>query len=258
MIRLGIVPYLNVLPLLEGLDATFPAHQWLRATPRQLGEALQRRDLDIAIVSTFEGLRCGYQLLPGAMIGANGPVRSVALYSKVPLHQIRHILLDRASLSSVALVRILANDLLQIDPVYETSPEPFTPEFCWQDNKHDALVVIGDTALAWEHTFPYTLDLGEGWKRLTGLPFVFAGWYARPGVQLSPTEIAAFATARAQGTNAINTIVARIDPKSLTPIGGPESLRHYLSQAIHYDLTPAALEGLKEFERRLKEKGLLG
>jgi len=46
---------------------------------------------------------------------------------------------------------------------------------------HDAVLVIGDAALllAAQHAYPHRYDLGEEWKRWTGLPFVFAVWAAR-------------------------------------------------------------------------------
>src|SRR5207247_7681884 len=46
---------------------------------------------------------------------------------------------------------------------------------------HEAVLVIGDAALllAARHAYPHHYDLGDEWKRWTGLPFVFAMWAAR-------------------------------------------------------------------------------
>src|SRR5207247_8803503 len=46
---------------------------------------------------------------------------------------------------------------------------------------HDAVQVIANPALllAARHAYPHRYDLGEEWKRWTGLPFVFAVWAAR-------------------------------------------------------------------------------
>src|SRR2546422_4567943 len=46
---------------------------------------------------------------------------------------------------------------------------------------HEAVLVIGDAALllAARHAYPHRYDLGDEWKRWTGLPFVFAMWAAR-------------------------------------------------------------------------------
>src|SRR5439155_688265 len=46
---------------------------------------------------------------------------------------------------------------------------------------HDAVLVIGDAALVLKarQAYPHRYDLGEEWRRWTGLPFVFAVWAAR-------------------------------------------------------------------------------
>lgn len=256
-LRLGIVPYLNVLPLLEGLDETFPQRLWRRATPRELGVLLERREVDLAIVSTFEGLRCGYRIVPGAMIGSDGPVRSVALCSKVPIADIRTVLLDRASLSSSALLRVLCREHLAIAPEFDLSERPLVPDFDWRADRHDALLVIGDTALAWEHAFPYRVDLGAAWKELTGLPFVFAAWWARPEVVLSPEEEAAFDRARRRGAESTEQILSRLSLAEIAAAGGREGLRHYLTRAIEYDLDERGLRSLELFREKLTRAGLL-
>jgi len=51
---------------------------------------------------------------------------------------------------------------------------------------HDAAIVIGDPALQADLSGLHVLDLAEGWRRLTGLPFVFAVWAVRPEVAPEP------------------------------------------------------------------------
>ena len=49
----------------------------------------------------------------------------------------------------------------------------------------DAVLVIGDRAMRVPHEpFHDVVDLAEAWQALTGLPFVFALWVARGGVDL--------------------------------------------------------------------------
>ena len=56
----------------------------------------------------------------------------------------------------------------------------------------DAAVVIGDHALKYASVFPYVYDLSEEWKKMTGLPFVFAAWVSNgeidPEISLSLRE----------------------------------------------------------------------
>ena len=257
--RLGIVPYLNVRPLLVGLEQQFPVADWVRATPRDLAAMLAAGTVDIAIVSVYEGLRAAdrLRLLPGAVIGSNGAVRSVSLFSRVPLTQVRRVLLDRASLTSIHLARILARELLEIEPEYEHAEAPILPSLDWRALPHDAFVVIGDTALHWEHDFPHKLDLGEGWRQLTGLPFVFAAWWARHGVALTPDQESAFAAARVRGEGCIDKLVEEILAEGQSWPGGAPSLRQYLGEAINYRLGPRQLAALALFREKLMHHGLL-
>jgi chorismate dehydratase len=255
LIRLGIVPYINVLPLLEGLDEHFDPAGWVRGTPRQLAGLLAQGRLDVAMLPIFEALRApGYRIVPECAIACDGLVRSVALFSTVPLPEIRRVLLDRASLTSVHLFQILAADLLGIAPEQQTSETPLTPDTDWAAAGFDAAVAIGDTALEWEGRCPYGLDLGAGWKDLTGLPFVFAGWVARPGVELTAADLAAFANARSLGEQRVYDIARRL-------AGADEarvlSLVDYLSRAIHYRLGDAHLAAIDAFRQRLIAHSLL-
>lgn len=256
---LGIVPYLNMLPLLEGLDRDFPRERWVRDTPRRLAEMLTRGDLDAAAVSVFEGLLHAdrYELVPGVCIGSDGPVRSVALFSRVPLGAIRTMLLDAASLTSIHLARMLVRELLGTDPQVELSAAPVAPEHDWRTGPHDAIVAIGDTALRWENVYPYRLDLGEGWKRLTGLPFVFAAWWARAEAAFTPAEVAALNAARDRGLDQVDAIVARVLEQDPSWPGGAPSLRQYFTRAIVYTMGTKETEALLLFREKLLAHGFL-
>lgn len=258
-LTLGLVPYLNILPLLEGLDEHFPEENRIRATPRELAALLAAGEVDIAVVSTFEGLRSAHRLrlIPGAGICSHGPVRSVQIFSKVPPAEMRSVLLDRASLSSSHLAQVVTRRHLGIVPEFRLSTEPFAAEFDWRGAPEDAFLAIGDTALRWEGTFPHALDLGQAWKEMTGLPFVYAGWFVREGVELSARQIAAFAEARARGERRIGEIVARLDPALVAAHGGAESLCDYLGRAIHHGVGDRELAGLEAYRAHLLEAGLL-
>ncbi|MCC5875682.1 MAG: menaquinone biosynthesis protein [Candidatus Sumerlaeia bacterium] len=259
-LTLGIVPYLNVLPLLEGLEEDYPTSNWVRATPRELAGLLSAGEVQVALISTYEGLGHAdeYTMIPGAGIGCDGPVRSVALCSRVPLQKIRRVQLDRASLSSIHLFRILAAELLNISPECDLSPAPLgsadTEDF---DPEYDACVVIGDTALRWEHQYRYRLDLGEGWKQLTGLPFVFAGWWARRDTSISREEAEAFSRARALGQRAVSDIVSRLDPEVIMDHGGRDSLLDYLGNSIRFEVGDRERESINLYREKLLRHGLL-
>ncbi len=259
-LRLGIVPYLNVLPLLEGLEDSFPREHWVRGTPRELAGMLERGEVDVAADSTFEGLRRAprYRLVPGAAIGSAGPVRSVVLYSKAPLDRVRTVRLDHASLTSIHLCRILLKEGHGLEPAFRTAPRPLTASEPWEALPEDAFLVIGDAALALQGTFPFQLDLGEEWDRQAGgLPFVFAAWWVRQGLELSPEECAAFIRARQRGTARLPRIAARLPGHETAPCGGAQGVVDYLANAVRYTLGPWELEGLALFRDKLLRHGLL-
>ncbi|MCB2156951.1 menaquinone biosynthesis protein [bacterium] len=254
-LRLGIVPYLNVLPLLRGLDDRFPQENWIRATPRELGGQMAAREIDVATLPIFEALRAQtYWIVPGCAIACDGPVRSVRIVSLKPLTQIRSLLLDRSSLTSVHLAQILTKELLEIDPVLETSSEPLPREFDLAASGFDAAVVIGDVALDWEDRFEHTLDFGQGWKDLTGLPFVFAAWVARQDVDLSPADLEAFVEARQRGEREVWTIAQEAADASDRPV---QDLVNYLGRAIRFRLGEQEIVAIDEFRRRLIRHDLL-
>ena len=51
----------------------------------------------------------------------------------------------------------------------------------------------------------YSKDLGEWWHEVTGLPFVFAVWAARPGVDCSSLDIL-LSESRERGLANVNAI----------------------------------------------------
>ena len=71
------------------------------------------------------------------------------------------------------------------------------------DCSADAVLLIGDRGiLAPEEKFEFVWDLGEEWTHWTGLPFVFALWVARPGLDWGGAEGRlgeAFGSARDEG-----------------------------------------------------------
>ena len=109
-----------------------------------------------------------------------GAVNSVALFTRVPVAQVRRIALDVSSRSSVGLVRVLCRHHFGIEPEFVDA----SPDLASMLDVADAALMIGDPALdaPWQALGATKIDLGEAWQAFTGLPFVFAAWVARPGV----------------------------------------------------------------------------
>jgi chorismate dehydratase len=255
-IRLGVVPYLNVLPLVEGLGEAIPEENWIRATPRELAGLMAARELDISILPIFEAIRTpGYRILPGCAIACDGPIRSVKLFSLKPIDEIGTVILDRSSLSSVHLAQILLPRRISGAVKYVLSDHPLTTADRIESLDVDAAVVIGDTALEWDGTFAHEMDLGEEWKAQTGLPFVFAGWVARPDLPLSRPVLETFIEARSRGERDVYEIAKRTAGDDSSRL---MNLVDYLSRAVRYRLGPREREGIERYAQELKALKLIG
>jgi chorismate dehydratase len=252
-LRLGVVRYLNARPLWHGLDAPNSPVDLVVDHPSRLAEALAADRLEVALIPSVEYLRGasrGYRILPGIAIAARGPVRSVKLFSRVDPARIRRLALDDGSRTSQALARIwLAERHGVRPPVVEPLPVGVSP----LESTADAVLVIGDRAMASiDGHFPHAIDLAEAWAEMTGLPFVFAVWVARAGVE--PGELPAFLRARRDaGLQAPPEIAAAHAPRlGITP----QSALDYITRVLSYDLGPAELAGLRLFARKAADHGL--
>src|SRR5487761_52008 len=181
-IRLGAVSYLNTKPLIYRLSELAPRAELVLDLPSRLADGLAPSGLDVALIPSIEYFRDpGYAIVSDACIACRGPVMSVKLFSRVPLDEIRTLALDEGSRTSVALVRILLKERFALEPRLEPLPIGSSVS----DSAADAVLVIGDRAM---HSpggpFAAVWDLGDQWVQWAGLPFVFAMWVARPGVEL--------------------------------------------------------------------------
>jgi chorismate dehydratase len=133
--------------------------------------------LQVALVSSFEFLRNPiYRIIDGVSISSDGLVYSVVVAHRGEIPGIEEIELDPASLTSVALLRCLLKEM-HLYPRLCARSVAKTPA------KGRAKLLIGDQAIRFrqkhEEKFEYW-DLGEQWKKLFDLPFVYALWLVRP------------------------------------------------------------------------------
>jgi chorismate dehydratase len=110
----------------------------------------------------------------------------------------------------------------------------------------DAALLIGDAALlaqvnpCWQVT-----DLGQEWKELTGLPFVFAAWVLREGC--AESELANWLIkAKVEGLRNLEVIVAEESQRRNLD---ENLVRYYLTECIRYDLTEVHIESIQTFNR---------
>lgn len=241
VLHVGSVSFLNSKPLIWGLDK-FPDLKLGLDVPSSLIDDLRDHVFDIALLPVIDyQLMDGLRIVPSACIGCDGETLTVRIFSKVPVERIRTIACDTDSHTSVALARVIFAEL------YGRRPELVDWESEWTkegDRSCDAKLLIGDKVVCEEPSgFEYQLDLGAAWRRLTGMPFVFATWIAREGVDLRdlPERLE---QAKRGGLAHVDDIIKRY----ALPLGWPAGLAlQYLTMYLKYDVGPRQLEAMERF-----------
>jgi chorismate dehydratase len=246
-VKVGAVSYLNTKPLIHPLwgQPQFPGSaeiELLLDVPSRLADDLKRGALDVGLIPIIEYFRLnapGYRIIPHISIASRGAVQSIQLFSRVPISDIRRVALDTSSRTSRALVQIVLAEKYQLQPEFTSCPSSIEP----QSVDADAVLLIGDAALKRLGSTDYALDLGAEWDALTGLPFVYACWVARGGVDLRNVP-QTLQRAKELGITQIPEIARLEAPK----LGFPEDFcRNYLTHHIFYDLGDSEIAGLMKF-----------
>ena len=242
-IRLSAVEYLNARPLVEGLEDHPDLFKVEFAVPAKCAAALHEGAADLGLIPSIEYLhRPDYRIVPDIAVASNGPVASVALFSKRPATAIRSIAVDSSSRTAVALLRILCAQWFEISPTFVKMRPDLSPML----KRCDAALLIGDRALYTEHETVglEKIDLGEEWTAMTNKPFVWAFWVGRSGC-VEASHLEALRAARARGVESLDAIADRFAPKDEDD--GAEIARAYLHDNVSYALDEGGLGGLKKF-----------
>lgn len=243
------VGYLNARPLWESLSDDGRVELTLGA-PSEVARALAEGEGDVALLPVAAAATLGgLELVPRIAIGAKGKVRSVAIVSERPIDELESVGLDLSSRTSVVLGRLLL-ERRGLRPAF-FGAEP--GEALARVKGTTGALVIGDAALAVEARFPHRLDLAEDWLAWTGLPFVFAAWFAAPG-RLAPWAVAMLEEAKRAGLSRASAIARDHASRADLP---EDSLRDYLTESIRYDLDEDALRGLERFYAEAAKARLL-
>jgi chorismate dehydratase len=262
-LRLGRIGYVNCYPVYGAIDRGIvaPPAKLVTGTPSELNDLLAAGELDLSVVSAVEYARnaASYHLLPDLAVSSDGPVQSVCLFSRRPAEELDQgtILLSASSRTSVFLLQLLCQDLWRVRPRFAEARAEAADLSSLAGLPHDAVLIIGDSALvlAGRGTYSHKYDLGEVWKRWTGLPFVFAVWAARREADHEQVQEVhqALLASRAWGLAHLNELAAQAAEVTGVPV--PACL-DYLS-GLDYGLGYKELEGLTSFLRRLAARGMV-
>jgi chorismate dehydratase len=266
--RLGAVGYLNARPLVYGLDKRGDLFDLRFDVPSMCATLLHAAEIDLGMIPSIEYLRgpVPYAIVPDLGIISDGDVASVALFTRVPLKQIRRIGLDTSSRTSAGLTRVLCREAWDIDPEFDAVP----PESAARIEAADAALLIGDPALFLDHAAAgFTkIDLGAEWTRLTGLPFVWAFWAGRPDA-IDAAGIEALQHARDLGIRNVETIAQEFaealpEPTQWAEAGGVSpkpaqraKAERYLRDNIKYRLGDRETRGLRRYYELAAKHGVV-
>lgn len=190
-IRVGCVKYLNTLPLIEGLQS-WKDGEVVAAVPSRLIGMLRSGEVDVALASVIDAVgESKVTALSVGMIGCDGPTLTVRLFSRVPIEKISSVAIDTESHTSAVLMQVIlarryglrAPALRVVD--FDAHERVVVAA---STNSTDAILLIGDkvvTDALPSDEYPHQLDLGQAWKEMTGLPFVYAVWMCRAGEERS-------------------------------------------------------------------------
>lgn len=250
IIRVGSVSYLNARPLARPLEDRPDLFSVRYDVPSTCAKLLHAHEIDLGLIPSIEYLQGdAYHVVPDCAVASDGAVASVALFSSRPTDEIRSIALDTSSKTSVALTKVLCARSFRISPRFLDHP-PDLPAMLAQA---DAALLIGDHALFadWKGAGLRKIDLGEEWKKLTGLPFVYAFWAGHPGA-LPGDALQAVLDARDRGEAAPEAIAAEFfsDDAERAGIGA-----RYLRENIRFHLGEREAAALERFFALAAEVG---
>jgi len=184
-LKIGKIPYLNLFPFfyyLEGLKE--PSFEFIEGVPSELNKLLRKGEIDVSPSSSIEYLlnQDLYEIIEGHSVSSIGPVKSIILFSSLPIEKLKNrtVLATDQSDTSVVQLKIIANIFLNLNIKIKRSNLSLEEGL----KRYPAYLLIGDEAMkkAFTNRVYYTYDLGELWHRHTGLPFVYALWIIRKEV----------------------------------------------------------------------------
>jgi len=243
-IKLGVVNYLNAKPLLRGMQSfPFPVPVEIVAdTPARLADMLLSGELDLGLVpvAVLKQIPNG-KVVGNYCIGTEGEVASVCLFSEKPISEVKKVFLDYQSRTSVELLQWIMREYWNIFPEIEVATnEDFRNEI----KGSTAGLVIGDRAFEQRLVSTFIYDLGSEWKKITGLPFVFAAWISNK--ELPASFVEALDASNEVGLNDFDSIISE-NPYPLFDLG------KYFRFHISYTLDENKRKGLARFLELLND-----
>jgi chorismate dehydratase len=279
-LKIGRIPYANLFPIFHYLDTHCDNSEYtfIKGVPSKLNKMLRAGELDISPSSSIEFLKnkSRYRILPWHSISSTGQIKSILLFSLVPLNQLggKTIAVSSESDTSAAMLKIILKEFCALKCKFRKTDLHSVKNIL---SSASAVLHIGDTAmreakkiesgvrsqesgihntkLITHNSELYVYDLGELWYKYTGLPFVYALWVVRKKALDEKTDLI-----KKLSSDLINA--KKYADRKLSLIAREAPQKKWISEKdlvnywniISYDFTDKHLEGLRLFEKYALKK----
>ena len=259
--RLGRIGYVNCYPVYGAMDRGIVAQPatLVTGTPNELNDRLADGRLEVSVISAVAYAQHAHalELLPDLAISSDGPVRSVLLLSRRPPRELAgaRVLASSSSRTSVKLLEEIARGRWGVELTLSNAKAEAADLAALQGTGHDAVLVIGDAALLLRArgAYPHVVDLGEEWKRWTGMPFVFAVWAARKDADRAAVSNIHRSLLASRTWGLANLPLLAAEAARVTDVDEGDCAE-YLA-GLDYGLGPKHLMGLNVFFKMLSDRG---
>ncbi|HIB50875.1 MAG TPA: hypothetical protein EYO40_06320 [Phycisphaerales bacterium] len=256
-IRVGVVNFLNATPLIEGMSAV-EGIELVPKVPSDLIGCLERGEVDFALASSIDYQRSSIDLgiLPYGVLSSDGYSLTVQLCSRLPFQHVAKVHCDSDSHTSIALLQIILKNKFNISP--EIVPTDIRSMKQCSSDWPDTVLIIGDKVVAsdCQSEYAFTLDLGEAWKKQTGLPFVFAMWQGRLDCPTSDVKTLSVLLQRQLLYN-LHRIEQVVSSHAQSRGWEPSLALQYVTEHMNYQFTDAHEESLELFYALAKSDGII-
>lgn len=241
--KLGVVDFLNAKPLIYAIEEDKIPHSFelLYDIPSQIAVKLLNKEINAGLVPSIHYAKYSvkYRIVPEVCIASRGAVKSIRLYFRKDLRDIKSVAVDISSMTSVVLARVILSEKYDVRPKF-IAMKPNLENMLLEA---DAALLIGDNALFEPTGYASYLDLGDEWDDLTGLPFVYALWVGRRE-SLSEDDVLALINSKNYGIQNIDTISYEASQRYGVDF---DFCKSYLTENLFYELGEQEVAGMKEF-----------
>lgn len=239
MKKLGIIANLLAVPIYYKLKESTDTFELIANSNPENIKLLREDKLDAAFLSPVEYARHSnlFSIIPNIAVSSEGFSKTISLFFKEGLKEIKSIATDLKNPSEMVLVKIVMLEKYDINPQFI----PQTGSLNDMLEQADSALIIGDPNLSSLKEYQNKLDLVDEWYDITELPYVHGFWISREG-KLTQGEIELIQKSASYGATHLTEIA------SLFRDYQTDELVEYLS-AFNYEFNSRTESGLSEYLR---------